>query len=517
MLSKTTQWAIAFVWGTLLLSFPHGYSASEEREALVSSTPIRTATTEAEFIPQDGGLPCALSNHWIAPEIWDDFILPHLTPRDITTFAQVCQASRYLTAGRMFFVFGEEEGTDETAKHNYTLLFLSSPPHVSPLYTSNFHPDGKPITFTGHKISLKEFCLTPEDLKVLAKYLPEQLRILELSDSIFGDEVSNTLFSSLPKSLQILQLNYITINSSTALAFCLPNLQQLSMAGSILNDEHLECLANALSQSKSTRLKYLDLSTNEFGPRGVIALAAALGECTILEHLDLSANSIGDTGLKYLARSLSTHSSLQYLNISDCNVDGIGEGVMDLAEVLSQHPRLSYLNLSMNSLGNKGLQALADTMMNFENLQFLGLSCEIEQEEDREAFAQILSRSTGLIHLKLGHSRLDSESFDDLILALPQFHSLLTLDLNSLNTEFIESSSTVLELNCKSAIRLAAVLPSTIRTLILHDNLIGDKGAMALINKARTIMAQNQLSRFKIYIDSHNISQEISEIASDLA
>ena len=80
-------------------------------------------------------------------------------------------------------------------------------------------------------------------------------------------------------------------------------------------------------------LQHLDLSENEIGVDGAVAIAKALKNAVNLQHLDLSENNIGDDGAVAIAEGLKNAASLQRLNLKWNRIGP--DGVAALAEGIS--------------------------------------------------------------------------------------------------------------------------------------------------------------------------------------
>ncbi|KAM5207508.1 NACHT, LRR and PYD domains-containing protein 5 [Hipposideros larvatus] len=197
-----------------------------------------------------------------------------------------------------------------------------------------------------------------------------------------------------------------------------PNLQQLDLSGSILNEwamrtlciklrqptckiqnlmldhcglTHTCCLAISQILVTATRLKSLSLTGNKVTHQGTMPLCDALkvSQCTLkklilgncgltaadcqdlasalisnqrLTHLYLSANNLGSEGMNLLCRALKLFScALRRLILNECNLDVIGCGFLALAFMGNQH--LTHLSLSMNPLGDDGMILLCEAMI----------------------------------------------------------------------------------------------------------------------------------------------------------
>lgn len=79
-----------------------------------------------------------------------------------------------------------------------------------------------------------------------------------------------------------------------------------------LDDRNAEQLAGLLAGSK---VESLDLSENNIGDAGVIALAGALPHARRLTALNLADNNVGERGARYLAASVSETLRLESIEL----------------------------------------------------------------------------------------------------------------------------------------------------------------------------------------------------------
>lgn len=116
-------------------------------------------------------------------------------------------------------------------------------------------------------------------------------------------------------------------------------------------------MAAVLIGGATPRLRDLDLSFNNIGDTGAIALAAALPMVPRIGSLDLSDNRIGDAGTAALADALLRSPSLGWLSL---HTNRIGDkGASALADVLPHAHQLLWLNVHSNAgIGGPALHRL---------------------------------------------------------------------------------------------------------------------------------------------------------------
>jgi Leucine-rich repeat (LRR) protein len=208
-----------------------------------------------------------------------------------------------------------------------------------------------------------------------------------------------------------------------------------------LTDEDIYDLVDALE--KNTSIKSLDLSQNEIGNGGAIALARiktlsflnlggnkdirdegakALSENETLNYLDLRLSGIGNSGAAAFAKNqsltslnlegnqiedatadaLATNQTLRFLDLKDNNIRNAG------AVALSKNRILTFLNLRSNYIGDVGAIALA---LNNKTLKSLDLS---KNEIEDQGFLALAENET-LCALKFKSNLLKDSSIQELV------------------------------------------------------------------------------------------------------
>ena len=89
-----------------------------------------------------------------------------------------------------------------------------------------------------------------------------------------------------------------------------------------IQDEMIECIMTSFSGPGF--LKIVDLSYNEIGDSGTIAISKFVKSDTYLEVLILKSNSIGGRGTQALANALHYNLQINYLDISDNEITDVG-------------------------------------------------------------------------------------------------------------------------------------------------------------------------------------------------
>jgi Ran GTPase-activating protein (RanGAP) involved in mRNA processing and transport len=205
------------------------------------------------------------------------------------------------------------------------------------------------------KLDLSRNSLDPRvALSLSRSVFLESVEDLDLSGNRLGDE-GVSLLARTPHFACLRRLNLGSNSFGPAgcqalAAATLPSLQALHLRTNRIGDEGLRWLV----RSRELRgLKALHVGYNRITSLGALALAEAFPPW--LEVLDLSWNQIGDTGAIALA-SGSEAPRLAALDLSYCELGDAAAQAMADSSLLEN---LHTLNLGTNQIGDTGLSALA--------------------------------------------------------------------------------------------------------------------------------------------------------------
>lgn len=360
------------------------------------------------------------------------------------------------------------------------------------------------------ELTLKEIGLSSEDVEALASVLPEipALERLNLCSNGLGDDSATILSTVLGKcqNLHVIELGGNQISDTGALALsevltslshCLVSLSIGSLLGkdshgfmsNISSLENLSTLdlsgnksgsafANALAAAiPSLSLSCLNLVRTGIGPRGAKAILPVLardknmdlrelylGGCRLgffgtktiaavglpvgLEVLDLSNNDIGDDGAWQLTNSIMNLNRLTKLDLSS-NAGFGDDAVAEVGRLLPNMQNLSSLDLSKNSgIGDAGVEVLASSLSSTPTLKVLNLSATKVADVGASVLGRALAEeSCPLVCLMLGNCKIGEDGANEMMDALDDNKTLLTLDLSG--NDISASRMTILDMLLK--------------------------------------------------------------------
>jgi len=269
--------------------------------------------------------------------------------------------------------------------------------------------------------------------------------------------------------------------------------------GKKVDDTEAQALCIALSAT--TSVNSVDLSYNNIGNAGAIALAELLRNNNTIQSLSLSYNNIGPLGARALADSLLLSMSLQSMSLQGNDLDD--EGGVALAVMLRGNNCLTALDLSRTGISTRSLVSILQAIASHPTLAALSLdrpllpgvhdvTCVVNH------LSLALQRNATLRHLSLGYFGLED---DHIATLLP--HLVANMSLQSILLRGNRLSSTgglhvakllarrhdIVEVDLEgnhidndgaASISAAVRHSTTLHTLLLASNNIGEKGLIAV-------------------------------------
>ncbi len=155
------------------------------------------------------------------------------------------------------------------------------------------------------------------------------------------------------------------------------------------------------------------------GNAGAVALAALLGANKTVEELDLSGNEIGDEGVVALA-GLLEKGTLKVLNIEGNKVGDTGIAALCRGVSVSGVPVLKFTN---NNVGDAGAAAIGELVKNSTSILEVRVVCE----KGCVCFSLLLNI---VEQVQLGKNHVTDKGVETLCNALKSNKSVLKLDLS---------------------------------------------------------------------------------------
>ena len=237
-------------------------------------------------------------------------------------------------------------------------------------------------------------------------------------------------------------------------------------------EEALEVMRIFSSALEGSVLRYLNLSDNALGEKGVRAFEALLRSQKSLEELYLMNDGISEEAAKAVCELIPSTDKLKILHFHN-NMTG-DEGAIAISEVLKRSPLLEDFRCSSTRVGSVGGIELAKALESCTRLKRIDLRDNIFGVDAGIALSQTLEKLVHVKEIYLSYLNLEDEGAIAIANALKQSApSLEGLDI------------TGNDITAKAAPALAGcvAIKKSLRMLILSENELKDQGAV-LIGKA---------------------------------
>lgn len=222
---------------------------------------------------------------------------------------------------------------------------------------------------------------------------------------------------------------------------CVENegLQVLHVASASLTPTALSRLLEGLGMH--CPVKELNLSSNNFGPKGANALVSFL-EVTrrsvvhkampFLDRLDVSNNNLGDDGVAQLTRAIASKKTQVHIVDLKLSSNAIGPGGIEtiMNKLLSKHD-LQSLSLDKNCIGDQGCQLVAASLQSLRSLSRLNLSFNQIGSRGINSLMRSLISCDSITYLGLSGNILRITGAIALAFCLAQHPRLEELDLDN--------------------------------------------------------------------------------------
>lgn len=213
-----------------------------------------------------------------------------------------------------------------------------------------------------------------------------------------------------------------------------PGSNATAFARAGLGPQGTSVLAQSLSALDCT-ITNLDLTDNSLGPNEVSLLAKAIASNRSLKAIHMSGNRASVFGGAEIALTLSLNNRIQELDLARASLGY--QGAECLAKHLG-HCRLTALDLSDNSLGDKGIIAVGQSLGSNFTLQLLELAGNALNDEGASAVARLLSRLSQrspmekqLQHVGLQRNKIGAKGTSEIASALSLGCGVQTLDIRA--------------------------------------------------------------------------------------
>lgn len=288
-------------------------------------------------------------------------------------------------------------------------------------------------------------------------------------------------------------------------------------------EEALDVMRVFAAALEGTTLRYLNLSDNALGEKGVRAFASLLSSQGSLEELYLMNDGISEEAARAVAELVPSTEKLKVLHFHN-NMTG-DEGAVAISEILRRSPALEDFRCSSTRVDSEGGIALAEALETCTLLRKLDLRDNMFGVDAGKALSRTLEKLPAITELYLSYLNLEDEGAVAVCKALESSALPLTVlemagnDITAAAAPVlcscISSKQSVVKLNLSEnelkdggAVLIGKALESghpQLRELDMSSNSIGRAGARCL---ARAVAASNKLEFSLLNINGNVISEE---------
>ncbi|RWV98730.1 hypothetical protein GW17_00038403 [Ensete ventricosum] len=237
-------------------------------------------------------------------------------------------------------------------------------------------------------------------------------------------------------------------------------------------DEALEVMKIFSSALEGCVLRYLNLSDNALGEKGVRAFGALLKSQNSLEELYLMNDGISEAAAKAVCELIPSTDKLKILHFHN-NMTG-DEGAIAISEVLKHSPLLEDFRCSSTRVAAEGGIELAKSLETCTHLKKLDLRDNIFGVDAGITLSKTLEKLVHITEIYISYLNLEDEGAIAIANTLKQsvpFLEVLDIGGNEITTK------------AAPALAECVAVKKSLRTLILSENELKDQGAV-LIGRA---------------------------------
>ncbi|CAD6250098.1 unnamed protein product [Miscanthus lutarioriparius] len=234
-------------------------------------------------------------------------------------------------------------------------------------------------------------------------------------------------------------------------------------------DEALDVMRIFSKALEGSVLRYLNISDNALGEKGVRAFTELLKSQESLEELYVMNDGISEEAAKALSELIPATEKLKVLHFHN-NMTG-DEGAMYIAEMVKRSPNVESFRCSATRIGSDGGVALSEALGTCTRLKKLDLRDNLFGVDAGLALSKTLPKLPDLVELYLSDLNLENEGTKAIVNALKQSAPQL---------EVLEMAGN--EINAKAAPHLAECLAAmqSLKKLTLAENELKDDGAVII-------------------------------------
>ncbi|XP_010512722.1 PREDICTED: RAN GTPase-activating protein 1-like [Camelina sativa] len=243
--------------------------------------------------------------------------------------------------------------------------------------------------------------------------------------------------------------------------------------------EALEAMTMFSSALEGSKLRFLDLSDNALGEKGIRAFGSLIKSQHDLEELYLMNDGISEDAARAVRELLPSTGKTRVLHFHN-NMTG-DEGAIAIAEIVRQCPSLEDFRCSSTRIGSEGGVALAEALQHCTHLKKLDLRDNMFGVEGGIALAKTLSVLTHLTEIYMSYLNLEDEGTEAIAEALLK---------SATSLEVLELAGNDITVNSTGKLAACIASKQSLSKLNLSENELKDEGSILI---AKAVEGHDQL------------------------
>ncbi|KZV33594.1 Ran GTPase-activating protein 2 [Dorcoceras hygrometricum] len=317
--------------------------------------------------------------------------------------------------------------------------------------------------------------------------IKSQLTEVDLSDFVAGRPEAEALdvMTIFSEALEGSHLKYLNLSDNAlgekgVRAFSMllqsqTDLEELYLMNDGISEEAARAVCELVPSTQ--KLRVLHFHNNMTGDAGAVSVSQILRRCPLLEDFRCSSTRVGSDGGVALTEALSECKNLKKLDIRD-NMFGVEAGIK-LSEALVKHEYLTEIYLSYLNLEDAGAIAIAGALKETApSLEVLEMAGNDITAEAAPALASCIAKKTALVKLNLSENDLKDDGVLLISKALGVEHDQL---------KEVDMSQNSLRRAAARTLAQALVNKPAFKLLNINGNFISDEG----IDELKDIFKEN--------------------------
>ncbi len=203
-------------------------------------------------------------------------------------------------------------------------------------------------------------------------------------------------------------------------------IRELDLSFNPIGNEGLYILCNCMEKDVFENLKKIDLTSCKIDFEGLYKLYFTLQQFKKLEYINMSKNNLYSKKFKELKHYISL-AGVKELKISQCKIGN--EGVQALAEALINNTSIKVLDIANNKFDDYGFIHFKEFPLKNNSLEIFNVSKNLITDDSAKEFIVNLNKNTSFKELNFFDNEIKNEAGNAMIEVLRTNRNILTVNL----------------------------------------------------------------------------------------